>query len=96
MVGEHRQEGLPRAHLASELLGHDPRDLGEIEVGRALKSFEKHGRESLMAALSVYDAVVTTLANSKVRDLHRFGQGAPEEMAPETSFRMPALQKNAG
>src|SRR5262245_59978896 len=57
----------------------EPRELGEVEVGRALKSFERHGRESLMAALSVYDAVVTTLANSKVRDLHRFGQSGPEE-----------------
>ena len=74
----------------------EPREMGEVEVGRALKSFEKHGRESLMAALSVYDAVVTTLANSKVRDLHRFGQGAPEEISPESALRMPVLQKNAG
>ena len=74
----------------------EPRDLNEVEIGRALKSFEKHGRESLMAALSVYDAVVTTLANSKVRDLHRFGQGAADEVTPDRPLRMPALQKNAG
>ena len=75
---------------------HEPRELSEVEIGRALKSFERHSRESLMAALSVYDAVVTTLANSKVRDLHRFGQGAPEEIAPDRPLRMPVLQKNAG
>jgi len=74
----------------------EPRDLGEIEVGRALKSFEKHGRESLMAALSVYDAVVTTLADSKVRDLHRFGQSGPDELPSDRPLRMPVLQKNAG
>ncbi len=60
---------------------HEPRELGDLEVGRALKSFEKHSRESLMAALSVYDAVVTTLANSKVRDLRSFG--APDAGSAE-------------
>ncbi len=74
----------------------EPRDLSEGEIGRALKSFEKNGRESLMAALSVYDAVVTTLANSKVRDLHRFGQAPGEELSPDRPLRMPVLQKNAG
>ncbi len=74
----------------------EPRELSEIEIGRALKSFERHGRESLMAALSVYDAVVTTLASSKVRDLHRFGQGAAEEIPSDRHLRMPSLQKNAG
>jgi len=75
---------------------HEPRDLNDVEIGRALKSFERHGRESLMVALSVYDAVVTTLANSKVRDLHRFGQGSPEELPSDRPLRMPVLQKNAG
>ena len=73
----------------------EPRDLSEAEIGRALRSFEKHGRESLMAALSVYDAVVTTLANSKVRELHRFGHPG-DDMPSERSLRMPVLQKNAG
>jgi transcriptional regulator with XRE-family HTH domain len=74
----------------------EPRELGDADVGRALKSFEKHGRESLMAALSVYDAVVTTLANSKVRDLHRFGQGGLDDITADQPLRMPVLQKNAG
>jgi len=74
----------------------EPRELGELEIGRALKSFEKHSRESLMAALSVYDAVVTTLASSKVRDLRSFGQGGGEDVPADRPLRMPVLQKNAG
>src|SRR5258708_16398594 len=30
MIGEHRQEGLPGAHLVAELLGHDSSDLSEV------------------------------------------------------------------
>ena len=84
------------AAAVREATKSEPRELGEVEIGRALKSFEKVGRESLMAALSVYDAVVTTLASSKVRDLHRFGQSGPEEITPDRPLRMPTLQKNAG
>ena len=84
------------AAAVREASKREPHELSDVEIGRALKSFEKLGRESLMAALSVYDAVVTTLANSKVRDLHRFGQSGPEEITPDRPLRMPALQKNAG
>jgi len=84
------------AAAVREATKSEARELGEVEIGRALKSFEKVGRESLMAALSVYDAVVTTLASSKVRDLHRFGQSGPEEITPDRPLRMPSLQKNAG
>ena len=79
-----------------EAVKREPRELVDVEIARALKSFEKHARESLMAALSVYDAVVTTLANSKVRDMHRFGQSGTDEIPVERSVRMPILQKNAG
>lgn len=79
-----------------EAVKREPRELVDVEIARALKSFEKHARESLMAALSVYDAVVTTLANSKVRDMHRFGQTGTDEIPLERSVRMPVLQKNAG
>jgi hypothetical protein len=30
VVGEHRQKGLPGAHLVAELLGHDSSDLSEV------------------------------------------------------------------
>ncbi len=79
-----------------EATKREPREVGDMETARALKSFEKHARESLMAALSVYDAVVTTLANSKVRDMHRFGQSGADEIPLDRSVRMPVLQKNAG
>ncbi len=79
-----------------EANGQEPRDLGETDLARALKSFEKHAREPLMAALAVYDAVVTTLANTKVREMHEFGRPSGQEMPPEGALRIPALQKNAG
>jgi len=79
-----------------EATKREPRELGDVETARALKFFEKHARESLMTALSVYDAVVTTLANSKVRDMHRFGQSAADDIPVDRSVRMPILQKNAG
>ena len=84
------------AGAVREATKREPRELSDIEIGRAMKSFEKHGREALVAALSVYDAVVTTLANSKVRDLHRFGQAGGIEVPGDRSVRMPSLQKNAG
>ena len=71
------------------------RDLTDAELARALRSFEKHGREALVAALSVYDAVVATLAGSKVRELRRFGMTG--NAAPlEGAVRVSGLQKNAG
>ena len=74
----------------------EPRDLSDVEVGRALRAFESHAREALTAALAVYDAVVTTLADGKVRDLHRFGQTASTETATDQAVGIPDLQKNAG
>lgn len=74
----------------------EPRDLGDAEVGRALRAFESHAREALTAALAVYDAVVTTLADGKVRDLHRFGQTASADTATDQAVGIPDLQKNAG
>lgn len=75
--------------------GGAPRDLTDAEVARALRGFDRHGREALIAALSVYDAVLTTLATSKVRELRRFGLGG--QVAPlEGAVRVQVLQKNAG
>ena len=76
--------------------GAETRDLSEADLGRALKAFEKHVREPLVAALAVYDAVVTTLAGSKVQELHRFEQPAGDEAAAERPVGVPQLQKNAG
>jgi transcriptional regulator with XRE-family HTH domain len=75
--------------------GQEPRELSDIELARELKAFEKNGRVALVAALALYDAVVTTLASSKVRELHRFGQGTADQPLSEGAVRIPGLQKNA-
>jgi len=72
-----------------------PHDLTDAEMAHGLRAFDKHGREALIAALSVYDAVVTTLAASKVRELHRF-QASGKATPVEGAVRIPVLQKNAG
>ncbi|HEU4400565.1 MAG TPA: helix-turn-helix transcriptional regulator, partial [Candidatus Polarisedimenticolia bacterium] len=54
--------------------GREPAEMSDAELGRAVRSFETKARESVVAALAVYDAVVTTLVSSMVRELHRFGQ----------------------
>ena len=75
--------------------GTSPQEMGDVELGRVLKSFESRTRETLTAALAVYDAVVTTLSNSKVRELHSFGQGAGGEIRRDAR-RVPPIEKNAG
>jgi hypothetical protein len=72
----------------------EPREMSDLELARALKAFEKSGREAVLAALAVYDAVVTTLSSGKVRELHRFGQGEPA--VTDGPVRLPTLHKNAG
>ncbi len=74
----------------------EPRELGDLELARAIKSFESRTRELLTAALAVYDAVVTTLSNSKVRELHAFGQDTDDVVRPGRPSRIPPLHKNAG
>jgi len=80
-----------------ETVGRDPRELGDAELGRQLRALEAHVLGPLMAALGVYDAVVTTLARSRVRELHGFS--SPENKsrrADEAKVPGPTLQKNAG
>ncbi len=73
----------------------EPRELTDVEVAGVMRSFESHAREALIAALAIYDSVVTTLSNSKVRDLHRFAGSGPES-AVEGPVSIPDLHKNAG
>ena len=49
-----------------------------------------------MTAQTDLTTTTATLANSKVRDLHRFGQAGSIELPVDRSVRMPSLQKNAG
>ncbi len=73
----------------------EAREMSDAEAATALRSFESHAREALIAALAVYDSVVTTLSNSKVRELHRFA-GSASEATAEGTIEIPNLQKNAG
>lgn len=76
--------------------GCEPRELGDAELGRRLLSFESHVLEPLMAALAVYDAVVTTLAKARVRELHAFSHGDSEAGGPQDQVAViPHLQKSA-
>lgn len=72
----------------------EAREMSDLELARAFKAFEKHGREAIHAALAVYDAVVTTLAAGKVRELQRFGHVDP--LSTDAPVRIPSLHKNAG
>jgi hypothetical protein len=76
--------------------GAEPRELSDAELGRRLRALEAHVLEPLVAALGVYDAVVTTLARAKVRELHGFVQGDEEKPTEERPVAVPQLQKNAG
>lgn len=75
--------------------GAEIHDLTDDQLVAALKGFEKNAREVLVAALAVHDAVISTLASGKVRDLHAF-KGAATDAALEGPVRIPALQKSAG
>jgi len=89
-------------HSASRRLqegsGVDLSEMSDADLGRRIRSFEGHVLEPLMAALAVYDAVVTTLARSRVQELHAFthSAGAPAEKSPELTVAAPVLQTNAG
>src|SRR5262245_19660097 len=90
-------------HAASRRLREaadpDPTDMSDAELGRRFRAFESHVLEPLMASLAVYDAVVTTLAQSRVRELHSFTHTDAAEVvdkAPDRQLAVPSLQKNAG
>jgi hypothetical protein len=76
----------------------DPAEMSDAELGRRIRAFEAHVLEPLMAALAVYDAVVTTLARSRVRELHAFTHvdGETSTKTPDVPLAVPELQKNAG
>ena len=73
--------------------GADARELGDAEIGRTLRAFDSRARECVTAAQAVYEAVMTTLAGGKLRELHRFGRESSEGL--ETPRRLPGLQKSA-
>jgi hypothetical protein len=76
----------------------DLETLSDAELGRQVRAFEAHVLEPMMAALSVYDAVVTTLAHSRVREMHAFvaSDAEPSVKGSDHAVAVPNLQKNAG
>ncbi|HEV8119683.1 MAG TPA: helix-turn-helix transcriptional regulator [Candidatus Polarisedimenticolia bacterium] len=72
-------------------------DMGDAEIGRMIRSFEAHVLEPLVAALSVYDAVMSTLAQARVRELHGFSQGeAPQvPVGDDRAVAVGRLRENA-
>ena len=72
----------------------EPREMSDSELGRSLKALESHALEPLVAALAIYDAVVTTLSSSRVRDLHRFGQPASEGEKKGGRGALPTIRQN--
>lgn len=75
--------------------GMEPRDMSDAELARAIRAFESNSRETLIAALSLHDAVVTTATSSKVREIHRFGTSFDERESARPG-RSSSIQKNAG
>lgn len=71
-------------------------DLSDGEIGRTVRSFEAHVLQPLVAALSVYDAVMSTLSQGRVRELHGFSQGeAPAPVSEDRVVSVGRLRENA-
>ena len=73
--------------------GQEPSDAATVPTPGAL---DVHALKPLAAALAVYDAVVTTLANEKSQELNRFGRELSGDRPPEDRVNIPPLQKDAG
>jgi hypothetical protein len=74
-------------HAASSQLRarqqEEPRALTDAELGRLVRSFQAHALEPLLAALGIYEAIVTAMSRSRVRDMKSFGRPRPEETPAE-------------
>ncbi|MCI0568183.1 MAG: helix-turn-helix transcriptional regulator [Acidobacteria bacterium] len=62
-----------------ERTSRNPADLDVQEIARTLRDFDSLTRKALAAALAVHDAVVETLAESKVRDFDRLTASTSSE-----------------
>ena len=61
----------------------EPRALTDAELGRLVRSFQAHALEPLLAALGIYEAIVTAMSRSRVRDMKSFGRSRAEETPAE-------------
>jgi transcriptional regulator with XRE-family HTH domain len=71
----------------------EPSDAGP---GLTSESLEAHTARPISAALAIYDAVVSNLADERIGDLNRFAQNISGEKQPDHPHGIPPLQKNTG
>lgn len=79
--------------VREEVDADEAADAGPAMTAEAL---EAHARQPLKAAMSVYDAVVATLARARSKELNQFGQTLGGEPSAERTLDVTPLQKNAG
>ena|SRR5689334_13463937 len=85
-------------HLRAQQQAGGPRELTDAELGRMVRSFQAHALEPLVAALGIYEAIVTAMSRSRVRDMKSFGRPEADTTPPEveTSSDPTALRTSAG
>ena len=57
------------------------------ELGRLVRSFQAHALEPLVAALGIYEAIVTAMSRSRVRDMKSFGRDREDESPAENDIK---------
>ena len=65
----------------------EPRELTDAELGRLVRSFQAHALEPLVAALGIYEAIVTAMSRSRVRDMKSFGRPREDESPAENDIK---------
>jgi len=76
----------------------EPRELTDAELGRLVRSFQAHALEPLIVALGIYEAIVTAMSRSHVRDMKSFGRHRGDESpaGDETKSDPTVLRTSAG
>ena len=76
----------------------EPRELTDAELGRLVRSFQAHALEPLIVALGIYEAIVTAMSRSRVRDMKSFGRHREDESpaGDETKSDPTVLRTSAG
>jgi transcriptional regulator with XRE-family HTH domain len=86
------------SHLRAQKQEGEPRELTDAELGRLMRTFQAHALEPLIAALGIYEAIVTAMSRSRVRDMKSFGrpQADDDPADVETKSDPTALRTSAG
>jgi hypothetical protein len=85
-------------HLRTQQQAGEPRELSDAELGRLVRSFQAHALEPLVAALGIYEAIVTAMSRSRVRDMRSFGRPRADDSPAEdeTQSDPTVLRTSAG